>query len=97
MFFVAPKLLLNGLPRPVLDLPPIMPYPPINTYPLSHSVVLNIGPLDWQSSAVTTRPLLYNKKEKYNCCNRMDYILPAPSAACLAGACPDAAIQTFPM
>ena len=27
----------------------------------------------------------------------MNCILPAPSAACLAGACPDAAMQTFPM
>ena len=28
---------------------------------LSNPVVLNSGPLDWESSALTTRPLLYNK------------------------------------
>ena len=26
--------------------------------PWSHPVVLNMGPLDWESSALTTRPLL---------------------------------------
>ena len=27
--------------------------------PWSHPAVLNTGPLDWESSALTTRPLLY--------------------------------------
>ena len=27
--------------------------------PCSHPVVLNTGPLDWKSSALTTRPSLY--------------------------------------
>ena len=30
--------------------------------PWSHPVVLNAGPLDWQSSALTTRPLLHITK-----------------------------------
>ena len=29
--------------------------------PWSHPVVLNTGPLDWESSALTTRPLLHLK------------------------------------
>ena len=32
--------------------------------PWSHPVVLNTGPLDWESSALTTRPLLQNKKQR---------------------------------
>ena len=28
--------------------------------PWNHPVVLNMGPLDWESSALTTRPLLHN-------------------------------------
>ena len=32
--------------------------------PWSHPVVLNKGPLDWESSALTTRPLLYNIYEE---------------------------------
>ena len=30
--------------------------------PLSHPVVLNTGPLDWESSTLTTRPLLHKPK-----------------------------------
>ena len=30
--------------------------------PLSHPVVLNTGPLDWESSILITRPLLQKKK-----------------------------------
>ena len=37
-------------------------YPPQNderlSRPWNHSVVLNMGPLDWESSALSTRPLL---------------------------------------
>ena len=33
--------------------------------PWSHPVVLNTGPLDWESSAITTRPLLFS--ELYIC------------------------------
>ena len=31
--------------------------------PWSHPVVLNTGPLDWESSALTTRPLLHETKD----------------------------------
>ena len=30
--------------------------------PCSHPVVLNMGPLDWESSALTTRPLLHRRR-----------------------------------
>ena len=32
--------------------------------PWSHPVVLNTGPLDWESSALTTRPLLHNNTHR---------------------------------
>ena len=35
------------------------------SWPWSHPVVLNTGPLDWESSALTTRPLLVVKALDY--------------------------------
>ena len=31
--------------------------------PWSHPAVLNTGPLDWESSALTTRPLLHKERK----------------------------------
>ena len=35
--------------------------------PWSHPVVLNTGLLDWESSALTTRPLLHKQRHQDNC------------------------------
>ena len=34
------------------------------SWPWSHPVVLNTGPLDWESSTLTTRPLLHCRRKK---------------------------------
>ena len=35
------------------------------SWPWSHSVVFNLGPLDWQSSALNIKPLLYKIAYKF--------------------------------
>ena len=34
--------------------------------PWSHPVVLNMGPLDWESSALITKPVIYNQLSEYS-------------------------------
>ena len=61
----------------------------------SHPVVLNTGTLDWESSALTTRPLLLCSKSCFMSCNKLGILFCLWTYSCTTSYLPVMSLKVF--